>query len=86
MIIPWKNDGKERNKKIKLFRISFNTAGNKWVKDPKGKYWGFHESDSSEKNIKVPTQVMKRGKEKSLDLNVDLTFGTPSLGVVKDEE
>ena len=77
-IIPWKNDGKEGNEKLKLFRISWNMAAAKWVRNTRGKYWGFYAPESKE--------IVRHEEEperSSANVDVGLVMGTPSLGVVE---
>ena len=86
MIKNWKNDGKEGNKNLKLFRISFNIEKSVWVKDPLGKYWGFHEPEAGGKIVQHKTVGELALEKKDIGPGISVTLGTPSLGIIEDEE
>jgi hypothetical protein len=77
MIIPWKNDGRKENRNMRLFKIKFNHATGKWVANPQGKYLGYRDYRKGE---------IVRHKEKETDVVVNLSLGTPSLGIIENEE
>lgn len=88
-ILFWKKDRTRpaySEKRIDLFKVYWDKKTHEWVQTEKGRRWGLHHPVDG-RIIALKKDPSHYGKVMEMpDISVKVALGTPSLGVVDEEE
>ena len=94
-LLMWKKDGKPAfsGQTFKIFPVRWDKRKRKWVDDPKGRKWGLiHPVTGRIVGLRKAPETygivndIEIIKEETPDVETRVEIGTPTLGIVDEEE
>lgn len=98
-ILVWKKDGKPdfSGEQFEIFRARWDKRERQWVEDETGPYWalthpvtgrvvGLRKDPSTYGTVMEMQSISEFLDENNPNIETSVIIGTPSLGIVSDEE